>query len=143
MRASWRAEEFRGVRAALCVASALGWALWIAEPLRELRAGADASLVLMRLTFGLSLTLLVHAGLFISLKLEREKRALRVFAAVVMLPNVLFAGGITAFVIDEGFWSMGEYAFSSVLLLPLHLAQLWALSGIPFPRLRRLTLGLE
>ena len=134
MNASWWEDEFWRVRVALVTVSAVAWMLWMAAPSGYLESGEPAMLTLAMVANAAFRSGMVHVGLFLSLVLERGGWARRAFCAVLMIPNCLFAGmGLVYFLTEPAIELPHALVFLS--LATLHLAQLWRLTGMPFPRI--------
>lgn len=138
MSASWAAEEFRRVRIALVASSALAWTVALSFVFGEAPLLTPAGLLAGTLVSGV-----VHFGLMLSLALERGDWMIRLFGAVMMIPNLVAAAAGSAVAISIAEMPEGKPLLAGfVSLLVLHAAQLWRLTGVPFPRVQPLALPL-
>ena len=138
MSAAWAKEEFRRARIALVTASALAWMVALDFASSERPLLTPGGLLAGTLVSGV-----VHFGLMLSLALERGDWMIRLFGAVMMIPNLILAAGgfaVAIMVADLPEEKLLLAGFASLLVL--HVVQLWRLAGIPFPRVQPLALPL-
>lgn len=138
MSTGWSAGEFRRVRMVAVVASTVTWMIWLGWG----HPGYDsASTVVGTFAQTAMIACIVHFGVIFSLCAERWVLELRAAYLIILLPYLLLAGLCAALVADDflnGIWTWSA-PVRHPFLLALHVVQLWALTGIPFPRLAPLS----
>jgi predicted permease len=86
------------------------------------------------LTFGIVFGAATQSGLLLSLWAERRGTAARGVAAVLMLPATV---SLPSSVAAQAYHAEGPGAALLLVALAVYLVQLWRLTRLPFPRMRR------